>query len=501
MTDLGDRHAGDAGGRLLTDASPVTVGVIVEPDFAGTAATQHTAWMLLNLLARLEGTVKSVSLECPGAQLAGRVSPLGASSTTLKETLLGGAEGIGGVPVRDEPARAADLLLTVGPGAAPTTGWRVFGDGFCGAISTGAIDPRTAGPLPFGPYVAACLGAAEVFRSVRLPASRYRLTEALSFSLFDYEMGAGTLRPGPVLPDHVGLDFGLAGVGAVGCATLQTLWACPGLGGSAVIADADAKGVDLTNLNRCVIFDRRHLGEAKASSAGLILADCDIRWESVDGLYARENLPRIPPTLLSAVDTNRSRISIQEGFWPGRLFGASTLDLRAEVDRFGPPGVGPCLSCFNPPEPEVPDDVRRADLRKGGEEAIAALARRIGCSPEAVRAWAEKGECGEVGAAVLADLRDGDASAPFFSVGFVSVFAGVALAAELVKESAGYSSPLDDGAGQAKLQFLNPSADGNGVPRAARRDQTCTHCDEGSVGLDVWGGRAAAWTSPRRGDR
>jgi molybdopterin/thiamine biosynthesis adenylyltransferase len=301
-----------------------------------------------------------------------------------------------------------------------------------------------------------------------------------------------------VLPDELMLDFGLAGVGAVGCAVLQALWACPGLAGRAVIADGDSEGVDVTNLNRCAIFAHRHIGLPKASTAAALLEDCGITWAPVDGLYAQGRLPWVPPTLLSAVDTNRSRISLQEGFWPGRLLGASTLDLRAEVCRFGPAGIGPCLCCFNPPELAMPDDLRRDRLREEGDEAMATLAEKVGCSLEDVRAWVEKGECGEVEAAVLSELRATDEQDRSFSVGFVSVFAGVALAAELVKETAGWQTPLNDEFGEANFQFLRPTAEENGNPRQVQRDPACRHCESGSAALDVWRGRETRWTPPSR---
>jgi molybdopterin/thiamine biosynthesis adenylyltransferase len=452
--------------------------------------------MLVNLLARLEGTVERISLACPEAELVGRISPLSPSITTLKETLLSGAGQIDGVPLVDGDPLDTDILLSVGPGGLPSSGWRVFGEGFAGAISPSGITGRGTGSLPIGPYVAACLAAAEIFRFARLPKAGYHPTDSLSFSLLDYRLGDGGLDDPLVIPDRLALDFGLAGVGAVGCALLQTLWACPGLGGRAVIADSDEKGIDSTNLNRCAIFDRRHVGLPKATTAAGLLKDCDLQWEPVDGLYAPESIPRVPPTLLSAVDTNRSRISLQEGFWPGRLFGASTLDLRAEITRLGPPGGGPCLGCFNPAEPVIPDDVRRDALLRGGEEEMVAVAARIGCSVEEVRSWAEKGECGQIGAAALSYLQRSDEPEANFSVGFVSVFAGVALAAELLKETAGCPVPLNDEFGQAKFQFLNPSAEGNGDPLPVKRDPGCVHCDEDAIGREIWRQRAASWTSP-----
>jgi len=458
------------------------------------ASTQHVAWMLVNLLARLEGVVAEIVLEAPDSALVGNVCPLAADADNLHEALEDGVAAIGGLPLKSGSVNKCEVVLTVGPGASPSRGWRVHGEGFCGSLSKGEIVSTGDNPLPFGPYVAACLAAAEVFRLARLPEAKYTPTEGVSFSLLDYEIGSGRLSANQLdLPTSLELDFGLAGVGAVGCAALHALWACPGLCGNAVVADADPDGVDKSNLNRCAIFGSLHIGLPKASTAAELLAGCGIAWDPVDDRYTRNALPRIPDVLLSAVDTNGSRISIQEGFWPARLFGASTLDCRAEVVRFGPPADGPCLCCFNPPEIDIPDDLRREELRQLPEAELLALANKVGVSYELVRRWAEEGGCGAVADVVLNELRRGDESPQMFSVGFVSVFAGTALAAELVKEFSGLDGPLDDKSQLAKFQFLLPSASENGAARAVRRDLACRHCEAGSAGVQVWERRARSW--------
>src|SRR4029079_10317437 len=62
MDRVSDRHEGDLGGRLDPfDASrPAVVRVTVPGDVAASAACQHTAWMLLNLLARADGIVDRI---------------------------------------------------------------------------------------------------------------------------------------------------------------------------------------------------------------------------------------------------------------------------------------------------------------------------------------------------------------------------------------------------------------------------------------------------------
>jgi len=497
MTGLADRHSGTLDGRLdELGTRTAVVAVCIEPGTAATFAVQHTAWMLVNLLARLTGIVCRVLIAGDDAPLLARVTPLSGSAHTLQEALLDGARSIGGAPVHVADGTAPDYELHIRPGPA-AGGWRVHGEGYCGAISRGAIASVSTSRLPFGPYTAACLAAGEIFRATRLRPDLYQRVAALSFSAWDYTLGHGELHQiGPDLDDLI-LDFGLAGTGAVGCALLHALWACPQLAGEAVIADSDPDGVDDTNLNRCVIFGEEHIGMPKATTAAAVLAASSIAWLPVDDRYARSTLPRVPEMLVSAVDTNGSREQLQQGFWPARLLTASTKNLRAEVLRCGPPGEGRCLSCFNPPEVDLPDDVRREQLRSLSPEDLATFAVQIGHPVALVRRWAEEGGCSVVGDAALARLRVGDDPPAMFAVGFVSVMAGTLLAVELVKEHLGRPVALNDQHQNAKFQFENPTADRNGRPTTVQRDRNCGACVADGPGVQVWSRRWQGYGSAR----
>jgi hypothetical protein len=108
--------------------------------------------------------------------------------------------------------------------------------------------------------------------------------------------------------------------------------------------------------------------------------------------------------LISAVDTNLARKALQ-GRYPPMILSGSTLDLRAEVLRAGPPGVGACLRCYNPPEALHGDDDLRARARAGGHETALALAAEAGVTKADVQQWLDRGDCGEVGARLLESLR------------------------------------------------------------------------------------------------
>ena len=75
---VSSRHKGDLGGFFLPFGSvdQVNATVSVSPEYAAMANSQHTAWMVVNLLARLKGVVRSIGLQCPkGIRLSGNVVP------------------------------------------------------------------------------------------------------------------------------------------------------------------------------------------------------------------------------------------------------------------------------------------------------------------------------------------------------------------------------------------------------------------------------------------
>jgi ThiF family len=480
MTALGDRHSGDLGGQLRP-GTPIAVSVHL-PD-TPTVSDQHTAWMLVNLLLRLEGVVDRVILACRPVGLARRISPHFAEGTHFGVAATELAAHVGNVPLElGERQGGVGMRFHVGPGPSVKDAWRVSGHGWRATLSTGEVpDPIGDTTLPFGPYAAACLASAEVFRKVRLPRERYTPVRNMTIDLWD----CGLTGVAPALQvAGVRLDFGLAGVGAVGVAALHTWWACDALTGLAVIADNDVKGIDDTNLNRYILFDRRHVGLPKATAACEIYGPGQLSIHPIDGPYDREHLGASSPrVLLSAVDTNESRRDLQRGFAPSVAFGASTDGLRAELMVLGPAGDGPCLACHNKVREGVPDDVSREHVRAMTDMQLAELAAAAHTSPDALRHWAQTGACGIVSEASLGHLLSPDPEQQVWSVGFVSVFAGLALAAQTVRHSLGVAfAPFGT---SSKFQFRQPQAAANGTPRPVKPDQACAVCTN-DVHRDVW---------------
>ena len=473
----------------MDQADRASVVVSIAPELANLPACQHTAWMLINLLARADGIVDRVALECPrGVELAGRIVPLADRHLDLFDALISGAAAVDAVPVssckRVDPADF-NIHFTVGPGLPASGTIRVHGERWWGGFARREIPGNGFSPLPFGPYVAAALAMSEVFKAVRL--REYVPLESAFHSLWTMRAaGRPDLDPawsGPETVDGVPVSATLAGVGAVGSTWLHALWATPGLGGAGLLADNDKYGVDTTNLNRCPIFGRSSVGSAKASEAARICADADIVLTPHDGPIGTTASDR-PGLMVSAVDTNRSRRAVQ-GLYPPRLLSGSTHDLRAEVLRCDPELSTACIHCYNPVEPdgESDDELRKRFLTMDPAEQRQ-LAEDLKISIDEAVLWGTEGVCGFAGDQVAARLRPTSGGLSAFAVGFVSVMAGTMLAALTVQESLRLG-PLHDSTCRAVFQFFDPLSPRN-APGMLARQSACPMCDPETPADGIW---------------
>jgi hypothetical protein len=273
MTAIGDRHSGTAGGALKLGGKPVSVEIRLGRD-AFRAPIQHSAWMLLNILCRLEGAVHSVRLNCPlDITPIAKLSPIVRQTGTLAEALLDGAHSIG--PHHEGFANieaagddTSDLVISIGFEFSRDAAFCVAGNGFCGGIfSRGIVMPATYSDSTIGPYISACLAAGEIFRMVRLKG--YTPERQLFLDAMDYSHGADPSWSDLQITGNFKSSL-LVGVGAVGSTLLHALYPSP-LRGTIMAADNDQKGIDKTNLGRYPLFGLASLGKPKASEAADLL--------------------------------------------------------------------------------------------------------------------------------------------------------------------------------------------------------------------------------------
>lgn len=180
----------------------------------------------------------------------------------------------------------------------------------------------------------------------------------------------------------------------------------------------------------------------------------DDYWQEWRGEYPDVSLD----VVVSAVDKNLARHAVQDAL-PQLILGASTKDLRAQVNLYDVFGGGPCLRCRNRLEQATPDDVivERPRVMQPEERVVEAV--RHGVRVEDLEDYLSdpRANCGKVSGATLQKFA-GASGEGEWSVGFVSLLAGVLLAAEYIKmHGEGLRPALDAKRNLMRFQFWRPA--------------------------------------------
>lgn len=445
--------------------------------------------MLVTLLSRSTvHIVKRIVIDCPPDVVLHRlVTPHPASDGSLLSTLIetrahGGPDAVDILTSTDpgclDPATGPHLTYVINPSEVDAglghSAWAVVASAWAGEVTTRQprLVPDPKAMTPFGAYIAACLAAAQVFLTARAHAYE---PEPVVLDAWQWAIGSERfIEPNPV---SIEIDSVLAGVGAVGSACLLALWATEEVTGYVKAVDADERGIDITNLNRCLPFTVDDVGKPKAATAAAALSRAGFVIAPEFGLG--ETYVDRDTHLISAVDTPEARQALQDRY-PASAVQASTRDLRLEVLRVDPTSESACLRCYNPPTETVPDDTLRGAAAAASEGELQEHADHLGVSVEAIEEWTKTGVCGELGDAMLTRLRASTGSRAEFSVGFMSVLAGALLAVRVVADSIARSNRANNTSTQPMetrfvLTLLDPTAITNGR-RPYPRDPNCPCC-------------------------
>jgi hypothetical protein len=142
-----------------------------------------------------------------------------------------------------------------------------------------------------------------------------------------------------------------------------------------------------------------------------------------------------------------------------------------------------CLKCGNPIGTDDTIEALRAELAALPPEEVARRARDSGVDPDQLAAYLADPQCGRLAEAEFARFRDAQAGHDY-AVGFVSVAAGVTVAAQQIRRALDGATMWEDGGGaSARLLFLKSAA----TRTQHRRRQ---NCDCGTTGAsayrDLW---------------
>lgn len=390
----------------------------------------------------------------------------------------------------------AAVGVVVGQGTSPfETTWYAGAHGWDALVDRSKAQPTGESNNPFGPGIAACLAAANIFRRIFLPDWEQHADDELRFSGWHLDRVNGpTDRRGDQwqLPG----DAVLVGLGAIGNAALWALAKAPLVGRLHVV---DPQEIELSNMQRYVLTTRADEGRAKIDLA-----------QSLGG-QALTVLPHQMPLaqflaeqgytwgyFLLGLDTARDRRSAQAAL-PRWIANAWTQpgDLGVSVHpRFGADGA--CVACLYLPDervrsedelvaetlgvPDLQMDIRML-LYTGGPveraflEAVAsatllpveALLRFEGRS---IRDLYVEGFCG--GAIIpLSDIGQPpqDLHVP---LAHQSALAGLLLAAALVRSAVGGDPPSTEA---SRVNVLAGVGSSLAQRLRARRDGRCL-CDD-----------------------
>lgn len=296
------------------------------------------AEILVNLLSRL---YPSLALDGP-AELVSRCREIATAVNPQVELLIPGATSKRAVSVTyGDAERATDSDISVSAAA------------WCVAID----QPNPAGAVnstSFGALGAACLAAAEVFRTVFADHLGVRGRQAPQPGAIDLITSrADLITPivdieGVVLP-----DLHLVGAGAIGQACGLAL-STSGARGTLTVVDPQI--VELSNLQRYVLSSMEDVGKLKTSIVDRVLSAKGWTVKQVEAEWGKE--PHAGPrqsNVLVALDTAQDRLGVAVGLHK-RVYNAFTQPDDLGWSRHEEFGQAPCLACLYYPSRQRPSD-------------------------------------------------------------------------------------------------------------------------------------------------
>lgn len=234
-------------------------------------------------------------------------------------------------------------------------------------VRRGAVQPIEVDDAPIAALVSAALGIAQASKLLYPTLLAGRVDDVVRLARGPF--GALLDSPAPRIPGGTVV----AGIGAIGSATLYALLAADAAG-SIVITDPDV--VRDRDLTRYVLFDNSHLEKRKVDAAADLAAGTPL---TVDphpcplGTYLDEQPSRRLEArlVLSLVDSYEQRHNIAAEL-PMRILNAGTADRDLTVSDHGFADRSACLGCLYPP--------RRLDV-----DRVAVIARELRLEPDEVR--------------------------------------------------------------------------------------------------------------------
>lgn len=396
-----------------------------------------------------------------------------------------------------ELADSAELGVVVGDGQRFARSIFVGSDGWDALV--GFRGPLQAGHSanPFGAGAAACLAGAALFRHVFLSDGHDRHDDSLRFSVLTTER-LDAASSSTALPEELVGETVLVGAGAIGHGALWALRRLP-VAGRIHVVDPDR--VELSNMQRYVLTERRDENAVKVELATRVPADVTLQPYEGDLARFLAEHGYTWRSMLLALDNARDRVSAQ-GSLPEWVANAWTQpgDLGvASHSRFG--GDGACVACMYLPDGTLKNEDQmvaealgiphlvmqvRALLHTGRpveRDVLQAVAQAIGrpldvllpFEGRAIRDLYVEGFCGgQVIPLGEAGKLATEAQEMHVPLAHQSALAGVLLAAALIRRTL---EGMPDITSVTRIDVMRPVGRHATQPLRARRDGRCI-CDD-----------------------
>lgn len=425
------------------------VAVAFDDQAASCAEGQATLDLAVRLLARLYPVLA--------------ILPLGSAASSQPQALERLAKSINPKVGIRRSGKSATICVVAGVTRPPLRCPTFFmgSDGWAAKLSR--TDPVGSGSslLPYGAGAASCFGAANVFRTIfAAQLTGAELDETIDLSLYSYDK----TRAGEAGPIDIPVDLGethLVGLGAIGHGSLWALARQPGLTGRLHVIDHEA--IELSNLQRYALAGQAEIGMSKAVLAATALRSTALGVEAHPLTWA-EYVARHGDWVFDrvgvALDTAADRLAVQ-GALPRWIANAWTQEHDLGISRHGFDDGQACLCCMYLPSGKSKDEHQLIAEELGIPEAHeqvktllqtnagvpndfvvrVATAMAVPFEPLApfvgqpLRSFYQQAICG----GLVFQLSDGSRRVrTVVPMAFQSALAGIMLAAELVKHSAGF---------------------------------------------------------------
>lgn len=459
ILELGNRHLMDKQDNKFEIngiRESVRIGLSISNAVAKTLAGQFQLSMTLNLLARLFGLIKEIVLiNVPDIKVSNECFHLGYEPNLLERlkemtslissgkiktiTENGISNNLSAVIIIGDQEIHSSCINTIGTIA---SGWNLY---VGKTDDLPKIIPDDSNPI--GPYFAACITVAEVYKIVRkMKTNCGYFAEHLFLSIYDLKnYTSWDDMPHKSYNKFEFKSAYLVGAGAVGQAFALTIGSLNNIHGYITIIDDDC--LDITNQNRYCLsaYESSYNKEDKVSIIGSYLQSRGIKaypfkgkWEDYvtcnneqpnEEVRVDEKRNRYP-LVISCVDINSARHSIQN-YLPQYILGGSTLDFAITTILYRMDSTFECLKCFNPIEPKNETiEVKIEEIKNMTEDERKDFAKNAALNYEELMNHLSQPKCGTLSEQMINKFLD--KSEVDWTIGFVSVASGVLLASRFL---------------------------------------------------------------------